>query len=112
MIWVLLEPIPDPEPVPDPEQVPDLEQVPDPEPNLGPLFSAIDLRSLLKYYEFETLIKKNYQPNLSLFACPIELSYNLYIPYVILRKKNINLFLLKPVQINVKHLNISIKKRK
>jgi hypothetical protein len=36
-IWVLLEPIPDPEPVPNPEAVP--------EPNLGPLFSATNLRN-------------------------------------------------------------------
>jgi hypothetical protein len=41
-IWVLLEPILDPEPVPDPDPVPDPEPIPD--PNLRPLFSAIDLR--------------------------------------------------------------------
>jgi molybdate transport system ATP-binding protein len=60
-IWVLPEPIPDPEQAkdpeqvpdpeqfPDPEQVPDQEQVPDPEPNLGPLISSIALRSFFPY---------------------------------------------------------------
>jgi hypothetical protein len=47
-ISVLQEPIPDSEPVPDQEPVPGPEPVldpeQDPEPNLGPLFSAIDLR--------------------------------------------------------------------
>jgi hypothetical protein len=44
-IWVLPEPIPDQEHVLDLEPVPDPEQVSDPESNLGPLFSAIYLKS-------------------------------------------------------------------